>query len=70
MTKRTLAGILLAVAFVTITTLAWLDLHTVNAAPVDVEECEHVATAATIEIYFCEGIDLFVNQLGFMVFEP
>lgn len=33
-------------------------------------ECDHVATADTIKIYFCDDIDLFVNQLGFMVFEP
>lgn len=43
----------------------------VQAAPLAYPEtCDHVATADTIKIYFCEDIDLFVNQLGFMVFEP
>lgn len=32
--------------------------------------CIHVATADSIKVYFCEEFDLFVNQLGFMVFEP
>lgn len=43
----------------------------VQAAPLAYPDtCDHVATADTIKIYFCEDIDLFVNQLGFMVFEP
>lgn len=42
----------------------------VQAAPVDVEVCEHVATADSIKVFYCEDINLFVNQLGFMSFEP
>lgn len=34
------------------------------------EVCQHVATADSIKIYFCEDINLFVDQLGFMAFEP
>jgi len=34
------------------------------------EVCAHVATADTIRIYYCEESGLFVNQFGFMVFEP
>lgn len=40
------------------------------SVPSDPVPCEHVATAGTIEIHYCENINLFVNQLGFMAFEP
>lgn len=35
-----------------------------------VPPCIHVATADSIKVYYCEDIHLFVNQLGFMAFEP
>lgn len=40
------------------------------AAPFEPETCTHVATADSIKIYYCKDIYLFVNQLGFMAFEP
>lgn len=42
----------------------------VSAAPVDVDICTHVATADSIKVFYCADINLFVNQLGFMAFEP
>lgn len=42
----------------------------VQAAPSEPEACVHVATADTIRVYYCEDINLFVNQFGFMAFEP
>lgn len=57
-------------ALVAILTFVSMNTPPVQAAPVDVEDCEHVATADTIEIYYCQDIGLYVNQLGFMVFEP
>lgn len=80
MTKRTLVGILLWLAFVTITTLAWLNVGAVAAAAAgdgsDVVPCEQVNTAETangvIEIFYCEpkyGAPYKINSLGFMLNE-
>lgn len=49
---------------------AMVDAAEPMATAEPVPSCPHVATAATIEIYYCEDIGLFVNQLGFMAFEP
>lgn len=73
MTKRTLAGILLLYAFVTITAFAWLNMDAVAAAPVDVPACEVINTAGGINVYRCEpneGATYLVNSVGFMMPEP
>lgn len=67
--KRHAEGVIMLLITVAIlATVGYFEI--VQAAPVDVEECEHVATADTIRIYYCEDINLFINNLGFMAFEP
>lgn len=46
------------------------DLSVSAATPEPVETCLHVAMADTIRIFYCEELNLYVNQLGFMAFEP
>lgn len=61
-----LAHLLILLVGVTIIVLT----QPVQAAPIDVEVCTHVATADSIKVFYCQDINLFVNQLGFMAFEP
>lgn len=63
--------LILTILFVVFQPVGYAPRAVAAAEPAsDVPECKHVATADTIKVYFCEDIDLFVNQLGFMVFEP
>lgn len=55
MTKRTLAGILLAVAFVTITVFVWLNVGAVAAASEPIPDCIPFAKAGNEVLYFCES---------------
>lgn len=44
-------------------------IHAVAKEP-EIEKCIQIAAADTIKIFYCENIHLFVNQFGFMAFEP
>lgn len=80
MTNRTLAGILLAAAFVTITTLAWLNVGAVAAASDElrsaqsdepIPDCEPWRKAGQWTMYTCEedwelGVQCIHSDSGFM----
>lgn len=58
-----------AILFVTSLLLS-LDIRAVAASDPEPELCDAVATAGGIMVYYCEDIDLYINSLGFMAFEP
>lgn len=59
-------GWLLVAAFM----LGDLSVQAATPTPEPVPPCIHVATADAIRVYLCEDYGLFVNNLGFMAFEP
>lgn len=55
-------------------TLAYIFAPTVQAAPVDVEDCTPIAKLGLIVLARCidpdTGAEIYMNSVGFMVFEP
>lgn len=70
MGKRAVAGLLLLVAFVTITTFMYLNVSTVAAAGDPVPDCDPVAKAGEMVVYRCEDLDMDIvcYSQGLMLF--
>lgn len=69
MGKRVVAGLLLLVAFVTITTFMHPNVSTVAAAG-DIPDCAPVAKAGEMVVYRCEDyeMDIVCYSQGLMLF--
>lgn len=63
-------GIVLAVVMTTL--IGWAGVKAQEASPPAVPQCEAIAAAGQITVYYCEpdmGLPFYINSVGFMVLE-